>query len=36
MQAASGSQCKEMKRGLTWALFGLIEDKTCCRIPIHL
>ncbi len=22
MRAATGSQCKEMKRGVTWALFG--------------
>jgi len=27
MQAASGSQCKEMKRGLTWALLGLLKIK---------
>ncbi len=29
MQAATGSQCKEIKRGVTWALlgsFGLVED----------
>ncbi len=25
MRAATGSQCKEMKRGVTWALFGSLK-----------
>ncbi len=25
MRAATGSQCKKMKRGVTWALFGSLK-----------
>ncbi len=25
MRAATGSQCKEMKRGVTWVLFGSLK-----------
>ncbi len=25
MRAATGGQCKEMKRGVTWALFGSLK-----------
>ncbi len=28
MRAATGSQCREIKRGVTWALLGL--QKTSC------
>ncbi len=28
MRASTGSQCKEIKRGVTWALFGSL--KTSC------
>ncbi len=34
MRAATGSQCKETKRGVTWA-FGLIEDQSCRCILNH-
>ncbi len=34
MQAATGSQCKETKRGVTWASFGLVEDQSC-HVPYY-
>ncbi len=29
MRAATGSQCKDTKRGVTWALLGSFEDQSC-------
>ncbi len=36
MRAATGSQCKETQRGVTWAHFGLVEDQSCRCILNHL
>ncbi len=35
MRAATGSQCKETKRGVTCS-FELVEDQSCCCILNHL
>ncbi len=35
MRAATGSQCKEIKRGVT-CYFGLVEDQSCRCILNHL
>ncbi len=35
MRAASGSQCKEIKRDVTCS-FWLVEEQSCCSILNHL
>ncbi len=36
MQAATGSQCKDTKRGVYMGSFGLVEDQSCRCILNHL
>ncbi len=36
MRAATGSQCKETKRGVTWALLGSLKTSRAAFIANHV